>query len=471
MNAGTGQPSNAVTGQPSALEWLTQLRAGELSARELAEHYLDLMGQADKRLHAVVACEPDQVLARADAADRRRAAGGEMPPLLGLPVTVKDSIEVAGLRCTGGSVARRNYLPEADATVVRRIRAAGALVLAKTNVPELSCSYETDNAVHGRTNHPLDQARTPGGSTGGEAALLGADASPLGLGTDGGGSIRLPAHYCGLVGLRPTAGRVPATGIWPPTRASGLMDIMTAGPIGRTVADVALLAEIISGPDEIDFYARPAPFGDYREVPVRRLRVGWYAGTGPIPVSPGTRDTLATAAAALAEAGAEVRQVTVPALTAEATELFFAASGADGGAAMRSQVADAGGVHHPQFVALLESLPNTEPAAQDWFDLQQRIFEFRAEVRRWMADYDALLAPVCTGPAPRHGQPPYGVAPADYLKYLAHNDTHVFSVAGVPALSVPVGTEHGLPVGVQIAARAWREDVALALGAVLENTG
>jgi amidase len=454
--------------EPSALEWVARLRAGELSARELAEHYLNRMWAADERVHAVLACDPQRVLAEADAADRRIAAGGDLPPLLGLPVTVKDSVEVAGLRCTGGSVARRDHVPTQDATAVRRLRAAGALVLAKTNLPELSCSYETDNAVYGRTDHPLDPARTPGGSSGGEAALLGADASPLGLGTDGGGSIRLPAHYCGLVGLRPTAGRVPATGIWPPTRASGLMDIMTAGPIGRTVADVAALAAIIGGPDDVDFHAQPVPFGDLAEVRVDRLRVGWHRGTGPVAVSPGTRAAVERVARVLADAGAEVTEVDPPPL-ADATELFFAASGADGGAAMRAQVAEAGGVHHPQFVALLESFPEIPPSAADWFALQERIFEFRSRVRRWIARYDVMITPVCTGPAPEHGRPPYGVDPADYLRYQAHNDTHVFSVAGLPALSVPAGSEHGLPIGVQVAARAWHEHVALAVGALVER--
>ncbi|WP_051579518.1 amidase [Pseudonocardia acaciae] len=457
--------------EPSALEWVARLRAGELSARELAEHYLDRMWSADERVHAVLACDRERVLADADAADRRLAAGGvddDPPPLLGLPVTVKDSIEVAGLRCTGGSVARRDHVPTEDATVVRRLRTAGALVLAKTNLPELSCSYETDNAVHGRTDHPLDPARTPGGSSGGEAALLGADASPLGLGTDGGGSIRLPAHYCGLVGLRPTAGRVPGTGIWPPTRASGLMDIMTAGPMGRTVADVAALAAVIGGPDDVDFYARPVPFGDPDRVRVDGLRIGWHRGTGPVPVSPGTRDAVERVARVLADAGAEVTEVDPPPWAADATELFFAASGADGGAAMRAQVAGAGGAHHPQFVALLESFPERPPSAAEWFELQERIFEFRSRVRRWVAGYDAVVTPVCTGPAPEHGRPPYGVDPADYLRYLAHNDTHVYSVAGLPALSVPAGSEHGLPIGVQVAAPAWREDLALAVGSVIE---
>ena len=169
------------------------LARGELAARELAEHYLRRIAEVDERLHAVVAVDPGAVLEHAEEADLLRRAG-DRRPLLGLPVTIKESIDVAGLPCTGGSFARAGYVPVRDATVVRRLRDAGAIVLAKSNVPEYSSAYETDNAVHGRTNHPHDPARTPGGSSGGEAALAAAEATPLGIGTDGGGSLRAVSY-------------------------------------------------------------------------------------------------------------------------------------------------------------------------------------------------------------------------------------------------------------------------------------
>jgi len=194
------------------------LAAGELSARELAEHYLKRIEDVDGRLHAVVACDRDRVLAAADEADRLRHEG-DSRPLLGLPVTIKDSIDVEGLPCTGGSLARASYMPPVDATVVARLREAGAIVLAKTNVPEYSSAYETDNLVCGRTDHPLDPERTPGGSSGGEAALAAADATPLGIGTDGGGSLRVPAHYCGVMGRNPQ--RAAAVGAEPQRGRAG----------------------------------------------------------------------------------------------------------------------------------------------------------------------------------------------------------------------------------------------------------
>ena len=192
--------------RPSAREWLTRLRGGELSAYELASEYLVEVDRVSSELGAIVTCEPERVLSDARRADERRRDGEDLP-LLGLPLTIKDALETAGLRSTGGSVVRADFVPDTDATVVARLRAAGAIVLAKTNLPEYSWSTETDNVVHGRTDNPLDRTRTCGGSSGGEAAALGADASPAGIGTDGGGSIRVPTHYCGTVGLRPNIRR------------------------------------------------------------------------------------------------------------------------------------------------------------------------------------------------------------------------------------------------------------------------
>src|SRR5205085_9443403 len=215
--------------------------------------------------------DDEAAVAAADAADAARARG-DARPLLGLPVTIKDSIETAGLASTGGSFAREGFVPDRDATVVARLRAAGAIVVAKTNVPEYTWSYETENALHGRTVHPLDPARTCGGSSGGEAALFGADASIAGIGTDGGGSIRVPSHYCGGAGLRPTAGLVPETGCWPSTRDTGMLDMNAVGPMARHVEDLALLLPVLAGADGIDPFVQGVSL---REA-AAPTRVGFY---------------------------------------------------------------------------------------------------------------------------------------------------------------------------------------------------
>jgi amidase len=453
--------------EPSASGWLARLSAGELSARELAEHYLERIAEVEPRLNAVIAIEPDAVRTEADAADAARRTG-DSRPLLGLPVTIKDSIEVAGMPCTGGSLARADYVPDADATVVARLREAGALVLAKTNVPEYSSSYETDNAVHGRTSNPLDPERTCGGSSGGEAALAGADASPLGIGTDGGGSLRVPAHYCGVVGLRPTVGRVPDTGTWPSTRASGYQDLFCVGPIARFVEDVALVLPVISGPDGIDPYALPAPLGRPEDVDVSGLSVGWFADDPRLEVTPGTHAALAAAVEGLRAAGADVREVSAP-WDEDPTGLFFDCVAADGGAQPRADVAAAGGNHHPQFQGLLDAVADRGVSAADWFEVQRRVHRLRAAVRGLASTVDLLLCPVVAGPAPLHGTPPGGLPQESYGEYRAFDYVHLFALGGLPAMSVPAGREDGMPVGVQLAAAPYREDIVLAAGAALEE--
>ena len=404
-------------------------------------------------------------MAAAAAADAARARG-ERRALLGLPVTIKDSIDVRGLPCTGGALVRAGHMPQRDATVVARLREAGAIVLAKTNVPEYSSSYETDNAVHGRTNHPLDRARTPGGSSGGEAALAAAGATPLGIGTDGGGSLRVPAHYCGVVGLRPTVGRVPDTGTWPATRAGGYMDLFCVGPIARRVEDAALVLPLIAGPDWIDPYAVPAPLGDPAAVVLDGLRVGWFADDPRLEVSPATRAALAAAAGALAAAGAAVAELGAP-WEEDPTALFFDCVGADGGARMRADLGR-GGEHVPQFQALIDAVEGVHRSAAEWFEVQRRVFALRARVRALAASVDVMLCPVVAGPAPRHGEPP-GPGGASGDPYRAFDYVHLLALGGLPAASVPAGAEDGLPIGVQVAGAPFREDLVLAAAAAIER--
>jgi amidase len=442
------------------------LARGELSARELAEHYLNRIADVEERLHAVVTVDPEVVLERAAEADLALRAG-DRRPLLGLPVTIKDSIDVAGLPCTGGSFARAGYVPAHDATVVSRLRDAGAVVLAKSNVPEYSSAYETDNAVHGRTNHPDDPARTPGGSSGGEAALAGAEATPLGIGSDGGGSLRVPAHYCGVIGLRPTVGRVPDTGTWPQTRASGYMDLFCVGPVARFSEDIGLVLPVISGPDGRDPYAVPAPLGDHREVCLRGLRVGVFADDPRLSVTCGTLAALSRAARVLAEAGAVVEEVSAP-WEEDPTGLFVDCVAADGGTQVLADLAPAEGRHHPLMSGILESVGAHKPTAAEWFAVQARVFALRAVVRSLASSVDVLLCPVAAGPAPRHGEPPGGLPIESYGEFRGFDYVHLIALGGLPAASVPAGREDGLPVGVQLAAAPYREDLVLAAAAALE---
>ena len=462
---------------PSATAWLAALHARELSARELTEATLARIDAADARVHAVVARDDAAALAAADAADAERERlireREPLPPLLGLPLTIKDALDVAGLPTRAGTLARADAPAAArDATTVARLRAAGAIPLLKTNVPELCSSFETDNLVHGLTRNPLDRARTPGGSSGGEAALLGADASIAGLGTDGGGSIRVPSHFCGTVGLRPTTGRTAETGVWPPTRAAGTLDFTCVGPMARHVEDLALLLGVIAGADGIDPYAVDVPLRDWRAVDPGRLRVAFYDDHPAVPATtPGTRAAVRAAAAAFARAGCEVEEIAPPVAAGgrSATELFFAAAGADGGAGMRAAVAGAGR-HHWQFQALLDGAAEGAGAsAAEYLATVREIHAFRAQVRATAAAHDVVISPVAAGPAPPHDRPPAGIAQEEYLAYAAFEYVHVNAVAGLPAAAVPVATEAGLPLAVQVAAPAFREELALAAAALLEQ--
>jgi Asp-tRNA(Asn)/Glu-tRNA(Gln) amidotransferase A subunit family amidase len=349
--------------------------------------------------------------------------------------------------------------------VVTRARAAGAVVLAKTTVPEYMWSYETESVPHGRTLNPYDPARTSGGSSGGEAALIASGASVLGIGTDGGGSIRVPSHYCGTVGLRPSARLVPETGVWPSSRDTGMLDMAAVGPMGRSVADIALLLGVIAGGDQIDPFVGPVTLGDHRAVDVAALRVAFYADDGAWPATSETRAAIIAAADALRDAGARVVEVEPP-LMADAVDLFFTMMAADGGARARADLAAAGGRHVPQMVWLLENLREHALSAEQYFDVLATWGAFRSRMQRFIGGYDVVLSPVAPGPAPLHGCRPGDDLPVE--SYLPWASAMAHSVAGVPVAVVPVARERGLPLGVGIAAQAFHDHVALAAAAAVE---
>lgn len=467
-------PSRRIDPEPSASAWLVRLEAGEVSSRELVERTLRRIEAADAELNAVTAFYPERALAAADEADRARAAGGD-GALLGLPVTVKDTLDVEGWPTTAGVVAARGRIAASDSSVAARLREAGAIVVAKTNVPECSSDAETDNALFGRTDNPHDRARTPGGSSGGEAALMGADASLVGIGVDGGCSIRLPSHYCGGVGLRPTAGRVPETGLWPSTRATGMFDLSCVGPMGRHVEDLELLLGVIAGADGIDPLAPPVPVPSLGPS-AAPLRVAFYVDD-PLTVPTAAtvaavkraaaaigeaRETDATAGdgAALGWAGGSVEQIAPPPAT-DANDVVFGAIGADGGAHIKAVAGD--GPHTPRFQDFLDNaLPSEVPSAVDFEAQMRRLFDLRAAIRAHLAPYDIVVCPVAPGPAPLHNQAPAEGEGAKADGYSWLNYASTYSVAGLPVAVVPAGEESGLPLGVQIVAAPFRDDLALA---------
>jgi amidase len=449
--------------EPSATAWLARLEAGEVSSRELTERTLRRIEAANAELNAVTAIYPERALAAADEADRERAAGAG-GALLGLPVTIKDTVDVEGWPTTAGVVAARDRIAVSDSSVVRRLREAGAIVVAKTNVPECSSDAETDNRLFGRTDNPHDHARTPGGSSGGEAALMGADASLVGIGVDGGCSIRLPSHYCGGVGIRPTAGRVPETGLWPSTRATGMFDLSCIGPMGRYVEDLELLLGVIAGADGIDPLAPPVPVPTFgpSDAP---LRVGFYVDDPHTVPTAATAEAVKRAAAAIGEG----QEIAAPPAR-DANDVVFGAIGADGGAHIKAVAGD--GPHTPRFQDFLDNaLPSQVPSAIEFEAQMRRLFDLRAAIRSHLSPYDIVVCPVAPGPAPLHNQAPAegeGGGASEAYSWLNYAST--YSVAGLPVAVVPAGEESGLPIGVQIVANPFRDDLALATARRVEQS-
>jgi amidase len=323
----------------SATEIAGLILRREASSVEVVEACLARIAEVNPRLNAVVRLADDAV-DRARAADAAQARGDALGPLHGVPFTIKDSLDTAGVVTTAGTIGWAARVPDRDATVVARLRAAGAILLGKTNTPEFTWSDETDNDVYGRTSNPYDLERTPGGSSGGPGAIVAAGGSPFDIGSDTGDSIRQPAHVCGIAGLKPTSGRVPRTGHWPDYR--GILESLTQlGPMARRVEDLELLLPIIAGPDGEDPHVAPVPLGDPGAVRVDGLRVVAFTDNGVRPATPATTAAVEAAAAAMGAAGSRI-EWRVPPDTAEAWAAWDGLVRADGWAWLRRLITGAG---------------------------------------------------------------------------------------------------------------------------------
>lgn len=416
----------------SAAALAAAIRAREVSALAVVEAHLARIAAVNPRITAVVQLDAERALAAARAADASLARGDACGPLHGVPFTVKDVIEAAGLPCAAGLPERAGVIPKQDATVVARLRAAGAILLGKTNVPPGGGGIECDNALYGRTNNPYDLQRTPGGSSGGEAAIIAAGGSPLGLGSDSGGSIRFPAHNCGIAGLKPTTGRVPATGAG---HAGDVSDVRTVvGLLARSVQDLALAFPLIAGPDWQDASVVPVQLGDPDAVGLKELRVAYYTEDGVSLPTAETAAAVHAAAGVLADAGATVEEQ-VPPRSAECWEITQ-------------------GVWRWH---------RGETTAAEYARVLWRWGRLRSRMIGIMQERDAIVCPVAATPAVRHGET------ADYMQATLISYTILYSLTGWPAVVVRAGTSpEGLPIGVQVVACPWREDVALAAARQIE---
>ena len=460
-----------------------RIRTKKLSPVELAESHLAKIDRLNPILNAFVHVEPERVRATAHAAEAAIVNNDVLGPLHGVPISIKSSIAVAGLHCECGTRLRAGLVAPQDAPLVARLRNAGAIVLGVTNTPEMLMAWETDNLLHGRTNSPWDLSRTPGGSSGGEAAAIAAGMSAGGVGSDGGGSIRVPAHFSGICGLKSTPGRIPSTGHYP--ESGGPFSLIgVVGPMARTVADLKALFEVMQGPDDGDACAAPVPLRWPNDDEVRKLRIGYFEDDGRTPVAPDIREAGRKAAQALRDAGFQVEPFRPEGLE-EARGLwkkFFVKAGGmliepmfSGGTFSGSKFASRERDLSPTLRQFLE-WSAAEPAltGDSLLDAWIRRDVLRANFLAQMRNYPILLCPAAAIPAFRHGERSWTIE-GKTVEYLdAWSYTEWFNLLGNPAAVVPVshsvaGEFEGLPIGVQIVGRPWEEEQVLAVAAALEK--
>jgi len=419
----------------SATKLAALIRAREVSSVEVVEAHLRRIGETNPLVNAVVQLDGERALLEAREADAALGRAETVGPLHGVPFTAKDNLETKQLVTAVGVPERKDVRHERDATVVARMRSAGAILLGKTNCPPWGGGSVTDNALYGRTNNPYDLERTPGGSSGGEAAIVAAGGSPCGLGTDSGGSLRQPAHFCGVACHKPTATLVSVGGVVDDEGYFGALgDPRTqVGPLARFVEDLTLVLRVIAGPDPLDPDVPPVVVGDPAAVTLRGLRAAVHVETEISTAEPDVVAAVAAAADALSQVGVAVDERPLPPGGHELTREIWASYGGR----MRSD---------------------------ELYRVLRRWDSYRREMLAFMGSYDLIVCPAFDGPAPRHDE----VEEAG--RWDGVSFTTPFSLTGWPAVVVRAGSaEGGLPLGAQLVARPWRDDVALAAAARVEE--
>jgi fatty acid amide hydrolase 2 len=463
----------------SAVDLAAAIHGRKLTASEVVEAHIELLEQANPQLNAVVADRFARAREEARAVDQRiaklalRSAGfDELPPLLGVPFTVKETIALEGMPNTAGVLARREYHASRTATAVKRLVAAGAIPLGVTNTSELTLWIESENPLYGRTNNPYDWSRTAGGSSGGEGAAVGSGGSVFGIAGDIGGSIRIPALFCGVFGHKPSTGLIPNTGMWP-SRSGEAARMLAIGPLTRRAEDLMPLLGIMSGADGQDPLAVPMELGDPSSVSLDGLMVTVVEDSSIRPIGRDLRDARERAQGALASAGARIRTVSLPGWRFATLPFLAALQDIDGGngsvaALLREAGESSSGLrsllfgpmaHTPptKLTLLAESLPSGAATREK---LLARARALSDQLVDAIGD-GVLLHPAQLTVAPQHRR--------TYGRPWLMTSSSVFNLAGVPVTEVPLGlSRQGLPVGVQVAAAHGADHLSIAIALELE---
>ncbi len=451
----------------SAASMAEHIRHKNLSPVELVDAHLARIEKLNPKLNAFIQIDAEGARQQARTAETAVMRGEALGPLHGVPISIKSSLAVRGLRHEAGTKLRTGVVAEKDAILVERLRAAGGIILGTTNTPELLMAWETDNLLYGRTNNPWDLSRTAGGSSGGEAAAIASGCSAGGVGSDGGGSIRVPAHFSGICGLKPTPGRIPSTGHFP-TSVGPFALLGVVGPMARTIEDSKVLFEVMQGWDEGDTSAAPVPV--LWPADAEKFRVGYFEDDGRTPVTPETRGAVRQAAELLRNADLTVERF-LPEGLEQAQRLWWQFFGVAGamllGPLTKGREADLSPILREFQGWANAEAPHSSQTLLDTWILRDAL---RLQIFEQMRDYSVLLCPVAAVPAFRHGERSWDLD-GQTVRYLdAWSYCEWFNLLGMPAVVVPIGqSPNGLPIGVQIVGRPWQEEVVLTVAAELER--
>jgi Asp-tRNA(Asn)/Glu-tRNA(Gln) amidotransferase A subunit family amidase len=438
----------------------------KISPLEIVSAHLERSQAVQSKINAFVHLDAQGALAQARQAEDSIQRGSAHGPLFGVPITLKSCIDVAGWPCPAGSLLRKDYVAKTDATLTARLRAAGSILLGNTNTPEFLMAYETSNSLSGKTSNPWDLSRSAGGSSGGEAAAIAAGCSGGGVGSDGGGSIRVPAHFCGVCGLKPTPGRIPSTGHFP-AGGGAFAWIGVVGPMARTIADVRALFEVLAGPDPGDALSAPVPLRLIGDSDLKGLRIGVLESDALGKVDAQTAAALQNVANTLAAQGFIIEPIRLDGLD-RAIELWWFFFGPAIAHLFQPSVAG-------QESSLSEVFRDYLDFAAAPITLDQLLSacaerdQLRSRILQQMSDVPILLSPVSTTTAFQHGEGTWRPGAQQ-----CYRDTMRFSqwlnLTGFPGVSVPVGfTDKGLPVGLQVIGRPYEDELVLAVAERIEN--